>query len=452
MTHPSTARYAEHINPSFMKLLGAFGYGRVFVRAKGTSIWDDEGREYTDFLSGFGATNLGHNPKRLIDAMHGFLDDDAPNVVHVGPQVHAADLAADLAALAAPLSMCLLSNGGAEAVEAGIKLARAATKRKGILYARGGFHGTNLGSLSVMGSGRMRDPFEPLLPECFEVPFGDLPALDLALLANEIAAFVVEPIQAEAGVILPPEGYLAAAQKLCRERGALLVLDEVQTGIGRTGTLFAYEAEGFRPDVLVLGKALGGSMVAVSATLTTREIQQRAYGGAERFDLHGSTFSGNAFGCRVARETLRMVQDEDLPARAAARGKRLMAGLRERLKGHPLVRDIRGRGLLVALELGPTESGFLNRFLPGVVEAVSKKIFGQWLAVRLLERGVLCQPASQQWNVLKLEPPLTITDAEIDSAVFLIAEILSEYRELGSLLRDAGERFGSQMLGGWSFR
>lgn len=451
-THPQVLRYAKHINPAFVKLLGAFGYGRVFVRAKGNRVWDHEGREYLDFLAAFGSVNLGHNPPRLMEKMRELLLDDVPNLVHVGPQVYAADYAEALTSLTGPLSMCLFSCSGGEAVEAGLKLARAATRRPGFVYCKGGFHGTNLGTLSVMGHERLRAPFEPLLGDCHAVPFGDLPALEKELKSKKIAAFLVEPIQGEGGVIMPPRHYLRDAQELCRRTGTLLVLDEVQTGLGRTGTMFAYQAEDMTPDVLVLGKALGGSMVPISATLTTHDLHQKAFGTMEKFDLHGSTFSGNAFACRTAMATLSILQEDGLALASKQKGERLLAGLRERLAGHPLVREVRGRGLFVGIELGPTEGGgLLSRFLPGVVEQVSKRIFGQWLAVRLLERGILAQPASQQWNVLKLEPPLTVTDEEIDQVVNTIHEIMSEYRELLPLLKDAGERLGKQAMGGFAF-
>lgn len=451
-THPQVQRYAKHINPAFVKLLGAFGYGRVFVRAKGNRVWDHEGREYLDFLAAYGAVNLGHNPPRLMEKMRELLLDDVPNLVHVGPQVHAADYAEALTSLTGGLEMCLFSCSGGEAVEAGLKLARAATRRPGFVYCKGGFHGTNLGTLSVMGHERLRAPFEPLLSDCHAVPFGDLGALERELKTRKMAAFLVEPIQGEGGVIMPPHHYLRDAQELCRRAGTLLVLDEVQTGLGRTGTLFAYQAEEMIPDVLVLGKALGGSMIPISATLTTPEIQQKAFGTMEKFDLHGSTFSGNAFACRTAMATLALLQEEGLVEHSRVKGERLLAGLRARLGGHPLVREIRGRGLFVGLELGPTEGGgLLSRFLPGVVEQISKRVFGQWLAVRLLEKGILAQPASQQWNVLKLEPPLTVTHEEIDQVVNTIHEIMSEYREIGPLLKDAGERLGKQVMGGFAF-
>jgi putrescine aminotransferase len=451
-THPAVDKYAKHINPAFVKLLGAFGYGRVFVRATGARLWDHEGREYLDFLAGFGAHNIGHNHPVLRERMREFLLEDVPNLVHVGPPVHAADLAYELTRRTGPLTSCLFSCTGSDAVEAALKLARAATGKKTLVYCQNGYHGLNLGTLSVNGVARMRELFEPLVPACEQVPFGDLGALERVLSKRNTAAFLVEPIQAEGGMVMPPQGYLRTAQELCRKYGAVLVLDEVQTGIGRTGTLFACEADGFFPDVLVLGKALGGGMTAISATLTTPELQKRAFGTMERFDLHGSTYAGNSFSCRTASAVLSIMDDEKLAEASKTKGVRLMQKLQARLSGHPLVRGIRGRGLFVGIELGPTEKGgFLHRALPQIVEAVSKRIFGQWLAVRLLEDGIIAQPASQQWNVLKLEPPLTVTDAEIDTVVDRIGAILDDYREVGPIVRDATERLGKQVMGGWRF-
>jgi putrescine aminotransferase len=300
-----------------------------------------------------------------------------------------------------------------------------------------------------MGEARMRKPFEPLLDHCHEVPFGDLARLEKAL--KRAAAFVVEPIQAEGGVRLPPPGYLNAAQELCRKAGALLILDEVQTGLGRTGTMFAHQAEDVVPDVLVLGKSLGGSLLPVSVALTTKEIHRKAYGAMDKFDLHSSTFAGNALGCVAALETLRILNEENLVANAAARGKQLLDGLQRRLSGHPLVREIRGRGLLVGIELGPADSGWLKSFTRPIVKKVSKSVFGQWASLKLLERGILCQPASQQWNVLRLEPPLTVKAADVDVVVAAAGEVLDEYRGIAPLLKDVAGRLKRQYAKGWTF-
>ena len=190
----------------------------------------------------------------------------------------------------------------------------------------------------------------------------------------------------------------------------------------------------------------------ISATLSSREIVKRAYGTMERYDLHGSTFAGNALCCAAALMALRVLREEELAGRAAVMGARLIELLRERLRGHPLVREVRGRGLLVGIELGPTERGLLQRIAPGVVSALARGVLGQWLSVRLLEQGLVAQPASQQWNVLKLTPPLLVEEAHLTRVVSAIGEIMDQYRELGPLLRDVAVRLGSQWKDGWGFK
>jgi putrescine aminotransferase len=218
------------------------------------------------------------------------------------------------------------------------------------------------------------------------------------------------------------------------------VLDEVQTGFGRLGTLFAFQQQSVVPDVLVLGKSAGGSIAATAVTMTTAAIQRQAYGSMRRFDLHGSTFAGNAFACAAASETLRIIEDEQLCANCRERGDELLTGLRERLHGHPLVREIRGRGLLVAIEL---QVG---------VEKLADVLAGQWLSVVLLERGVIVQPASQAWNVLRIEPPLTLTREHVREAIAAIGAAFDEHRSMLPLLARATWRIGAQFVSGGAFR
>jgi len=450
--HPVSKAYAKYVNPSFIELLGVLGFGRVFTRASDVWIWDSEGRRYLDCLAGFGSVNLGHNHPALTARLHELLDEQVLHFCHTGPSAGAAALAQALAArLADPLEISLFASSGAEAVEAGLKLARAATGRSAFISCEGGFHGTTFGTLSVMGAQRLRAPFEPLLADCHRVPFGDLPALERALDARKCAAFLVEPLQAEGGVVLPPPGYLAAAQALCRAKGTLLVLDEVQTGLGRTGTLFAHQTENMVPDVLCLAKALSGGIAAISAAVTSRALFDKAYGSAGRFDLHSSTFQNNAFSCAAALKTLELVDELDLSARSARRGAQLLDGLRARLAGHPLIKDIRGRGLLVGIEFGPTGSSWLDKLAPSLVDKVSETMFGQWVAVKLLEAGILAQPASSRWNVLRLEPPLTIGEDEIATVIDTVGTVLDEYRSIGPIVADVTRRAGAQWRDGWRF-
>jgi putrescine aminotransferase len=434
------ARYARHVDPALVKLLGVLGYGRVLIRAEGACVWDDQGRRYIDLLAGFGSVNIGHNHPRLLACLRSFFDDAPVNLSHTAPSPYAAALAEALARVAgAPLEMALYSTSGAEAVEAAIKAARAATHRPRIVFCERGFHGLSLAALSLSTSKRMRKPFEPLLADCTAVPFGDIDALARALAKNDVAAFVVEPVQIEGGVHFPPPGYLAAARTLCSKHGTLLALDEVQTGFGRTGSMFAFQQEGAMPDLLILGKAAGGSIAAVGITMTTRAIQKAAYGSMRRFDLHGSTFAGNAFGCAAALETLRIIEEEDLVVRSRDGGAAMLAALRQRLQTHPLVADIRGRGLLIAIEL---------RAVPSVGTTVA----GQWLALALLERGVILQPASQSWNVLRIEPPLTIDAGGIREAVDAIGAVFDAHESLLRVLARSGRRVVEQFLAKGRFR
>ena len=400
-----------------------------------------------DFNAGFGSVNIGHNHPRIIARLNELPTEAPLNFCHMGPGVHAANLAEALCQrLGEPLSICLFCSSGAEAVEGALKLARLATGRAAFLSCEGAYHGLSLGTLSVMGEETLARSVGPLLADCQRVPFGDVNAARQALASERFAAFLVEPIQCEGGIILPPSGYLAEVQRLCRAHGTLMVLDEVQTGFGRTGRMFAFQAEGFVPDVVTLAKSLSGSIAPIGATITSRAINRRAYGSINHFELPFSTFGGNAYSCAAGLETLQVLEEEGLAANSAARGEHLLRGLRQRLEGHPLIRAIRGRGLLVGIEFGPTDKGVLNRFCPRLVEMVMRGVFGLWVTVQLLERGVLCAMATHRWDILRLEPPLTVTAEHVETAVNAVAEVLWQYRSVTSILRDVSKRLGRQWM------
>lgn len=430
--------YRRHGNASLVQLMGLVGFDRVYTRAAGCRLWDEDGQEYLDFTGHFGALNLGHNHPRVLEAVRRV--EERPNLLQTGLSPLVAALAQNLALLApGDLTRTFLSNSGAEAVEAALKFARIATGREKFVYCQNAFHGKTLGALSVTGRPAYQDPFRPLLPGCAAVPFGDADALEEALAAGDVAAFIVEPIQGEGGVVLPPAGYLKAAQDLCRRAGSLLIVDEVQTGFGRTGTFFASEAEGLEPDLLCLSKSLGGGVEPIGATLATDRVWQKTFGGLERSRIHTSTFGGNTRAAAAALAAIEVTLAEALPQRAAELGAYFMArltGLRER---HPeILRAVRGRGLLIGLEFQEPQ-GWVNRISLGGAARLSQEYLASLVAGELLQRHrIMTVFTLNNPNVLRLEPPLTVTREEIDRVVEALDAVLSGARSsLGLAVRSA---------------
>ncbi len=346
--------YGRFVNPVFAGLGKMSGLAKTFVRGQENELFDADGRAYLDFVAGFGSLNLGHNHPAVVRAVQEALAQQAPGFSPASINPLTAAPAAKLVALAPPgLEMVFFCNSGTEAVEAAIKLARAASGRTDLLYCERSFHGKSLGALSVTGNLGYQRPFALLVPGCHAVPFGDEEALDRLLASRRFAAFIVEPIQGEGGIRLPPAGYLRSAQVLCRKTGTLLIADEVQTGIGRTGKLFAVEHDGIEPDLMTLAKSLGGGVMPIGAMLARRGLHQKAYGCASTFALHTNTFGGGSLACAAALATLDVLVADNLPARAAAQGRELLAGLESLCLRHPVLREVRGRGLLLGVEFEP---------------------------------------------------------------------------------------------------
>jgi putrescine aminotransferase len=438
--------YSKHLNPGFIQLLETLGYARLMVKAEGCWTWDDRGRKFLDLVAGFGSMNLGHHHPALHEAVHEALSHLPYNYMHTGPSGAAAELAQALCKrVRAPLDRVLLSCSGAEAVEGAIKIAALATRRYQVIYVEDAFHGTSLGTLGLMGKDRMRKPFESLLGDHIRIPFNSIPSLENALKHNKCAAFIVEPVLAEGGVCFPKAGYLDEARELCHRHGALFIVDEIQTGLGRVGSFLATDGMMKNsPDVIVLGKALSGGLLPISATLTSSSVFERAFRKKEDFDLHSSTFAGNALACAVARRTVELIESENLSQRSAELGQEFLSKLKEALAGHPLVREVRGQGLLIGIEIGPTQAGLMNRVAPGLVTSASQLAIGQWFALKLLEKGVLLQTASHRWDILKIEPPLTIQTSEIEFAVQAIREVFDAYQSVPKIGWELTRRFTQQ--------
>jgi ornithine--oxo-acid transaminase len=375
----------------------------VITRGEGVWVWDVEGRKYLDCLSAYSAVNQGHCHPRIVRAMveqaqrltltsRAFRNDQLPL------------LASELCALTG-YEMMLPMNSGAEAVETAVKVARkwgytvkgVPDDQAEIIVCTGNFHGRTITIVSFSSDEQYRDGFGPFTPGFKLVPYGDAGALERAITPDTVA-FLFEPLQGEGGVVVPPEGYIRRVREICTRHDVLMLADEIQSGLGRTGKLLACEHEGVRPDVAILGKALSGGMVPASAVLASREVLG-VFGPGD----HGSTFGGNPLACAVAREALRVIVDERLCERAAQLGEYLMARLREMQSPH--VALCRGKGLLVGILLKPGAGG-ARRFCEA-----------------LKERGVLAKDT--HGTVIRLAPPLIITQEELDWALERIEEVLA---------------------------
>jgi putrescine aminotransferase len=421
--------HKKYLNSALTTLLGLINFDKRFVRAQGVSVWDSKGREYLDFLGAFGALNLGHNHPKIIGALEKVKE--LPNLLQSSLGTLAGALANNLAKITpGNLSRSFFCNSGAEAVEGALKLARIATGRKEFIYCQGSFHGKTFGALSVTGRKKYQQPFLPLLPGCVEVPYGDLQALNLSLKNQQVAAFIVEPIQGEGGIILPPPGYLAEARRLCLKYGTLFIADEVQTGFGRTGNMFACEHEGIVPDVICLAKSLGGGVMPIGAYLTTDEIWKKAYGSMEKCTLHTSTFGGNSLASAAALATIEVIYEENLIEQVREKGKYLLDKLLKLKEKHPhLLKDVRGRGLLIGLEFNQPKNSLSNRLSFGLVEKLSDEFLGSMVAGELLNKhGIITAYTLNNPNVIRLEPPLIVTYNQLDTVINALEEILKAHK------------------------
>ncbi|MCE9556327.1 MAG: aminotransferase class III-fold pyridoxal phosphate-dependent enzyme [Planctomycetes bacterium] len=416
------------------------------MRGEGNYLFDAEGGRYLDFVSGFGSVNLGHNHPRVAAAVAEALRTKAPGFAQSAINPYAAALAESLIDVSPPgLEMVFFCNSGAESVEAALKLARAATGRSGLLCCQGAFHGKTLGALSVTANPTYQRPFEPLLPDITAVPYGDLVALEEALATRQFAALIVEPIQAEAGIITPPPGYLREAQRLCRQTDTLLIADEVQTGLGRTGLIFACERDGLEPDIMTLAKSLGGGLMPIGAMLCRRSLWREAYGTVHRFALHTSTFGGGSLACAAGLETLRVLKEEPLVRNAAEQGERMRAGLmllwQEMFDS---IGEVRGEGLLLGLDLLPIRpsiaahwkrndaTGLGEYMVPGL-DKLLENIQSVYLMQTLLSSfGIYTQVARSNPNVLRVQPPLGIEPQEVDHFLLAVGTLCRELRKMSA--------------------
>ncbi len=434
----------RYLNPQMGRILRTLGFDRTWVAGEGAYLIDADGQRYLDLISGYGVFALGRNHPDVIAGMQDVLAAGTASLPQLGVTLLTGVLAEQLLARA-PRSVAAMvpANTGTEAVEAAMKIARAATGRPRLLHAEHAFHGLTLGALSLNGNDEFRAGFGPLVPGCEHVPFGDLAALERELSRGDVAALIVEPIQGK-GVHLPPDGYLAAAQRLCRESGTLFVCDEVQTGLGRTGRFLALEHWGLEPDMICLAKALSGGFVPIGAVLVSRAAFDRVFDSMERAVRHGSTFGGNDLAAGAGLATLRVLERDGLVARAERMGALLLELTQPLLARHEIVRDVRGLGLMWAIEFGPPARG-AGRSMFHALERVQPGLFAQLITVPLFhEHRILCQVAGHRMNVVKALPPLLIEEADVRRFAEALADVVANAERMPRAMA----RFGLRMARG----
>ena len=405
------ALHTQHMNEQMVRVLRTIGYDVGFVRGQGQYLWDREGAKYLDLLSGWGVFAVGRNNPKVHASLRQVLDSELPNLVQMDVSPLAGVLAERLVSRVPHLEKAFFANSGTECVEAAIKFVRAATGRAGLAYCGHAFHGLSYGSLSLNGDAIFCKGFEGFLEGCIEVPFNDLAALEDALRSKSIAGFFVEPIQGK-GVNMPDDGYLKGVQELCRKYGTLFVADEIQTGLGRTGKFLAIEHWGVEPDVVLVAKALSGGHIPVGAVLTRKWIFDKLFNRMDRAVVHGSTFAKNDMAMAAALATLDVLEVDHLIENAARQGDRIMASFRSMMDRYELLKDVRGKGLMIGIEFGPPKS-FALKMSWHALEAANAGLFCQMITIPLFkDHKILAQVAGHASHTIKLLPSLTITDED----------------------------------------
>ncbi len=394
------SKYEKYINPSQARLFRFMGLASVEGHAEGWTITDSEGKKFIDCLGGYGMFALGHRNPAVVAAVEKELHK-MPMSGKVLFNRPVADLAEKMAEITpGDLQYSFFVNSGTEAVEGCLKVARLATKRKKFIAAKNAFHGKTFGSLTATGRDLFRDPFKPLLDYFTHVDYGDVDAI-AEVIDEDTAAVILEPIQGEGGIIIPPDGYLNAVRSLCDKHGTLMIADEVQTGIGRTGTWFGVDHEQVKPDIMATAKALGGGVMPIGAITATPE----AWAGLiEAPFLHTSTFGGNQLACAAAIATLKYIEENDVLARGAYAGNYFQKGLKEIQREYPsVIKEVRGRGMMIGLEL-------------------TKEGAGGMLMSLMIAKNVIIAYTLNNPKVIRIEPPLIMPTEVIDQLLTIFRE------------------------------
>jgi len=437
--------FSKHVNPYLMEFYQQNYIAKIFVKGRKMSLQTVDGEEFLDFVAGYGCINIGHNHPEIKSCINKFLEDQLPCFIqYTSVPAITTQLAKKLVELTPKgLERVFFSNSGTEAVEAALKMAQIARHNKRILYAKNGYHGKTLGALSVTGKSKHRENVS-VLDNCTEIEFGSILDLEVEIKKGDVGSVILEPIQGEGGVILPPNGYLKNVEALCKEYDIIFILDEIQTGLGRTGKFLACEWDGVKPDILLLSKSLSGGMLPIAATLSTKKIWDEAYGNADRFLMHTSTFGGGNLASAVALKTLEIIENEKLVAKADELGRYFRAKLDVLNKNIPIIKEIRSKGLMIAIEFQNSfeESieAMTKEFLPRMpddiladykffpedikanllkvsnrIEEVLEEMFVLKIVTKLSNKfKIITFMTANSNKILRVQPPLIITKDQID--------------------------------------
>ena len=438
--------HEQYLNKQMVNVLKTIGFNRHYVKAEGPYLFDDQGRRYLDLLSGFGVFALGRNHPRVIETLRDILDAGLPNLVQLDVSLLSGLLAEKLfEILPAGLDRLFFASSGTETVEAALKFSRYATGKSKVIYCRGGYHGLSLGSLSATGDPYFREGFGPLLPDFIEIPFNDLAALEQALAQKDVAAFITEPVQGH-GVWLPDPAYLPGAARLCRQYGAIFIADEVQTGLGRTGEWWAMQHWDVEPDILCMAKALSGGFVPVGGVACRKWIFDKVFNRLDRAVVHGSTFSKNNLAMAAGLATLDVLQSENLIAKSAKMGADIRAELEPMVQEYECLKEVRGLGMMIALEFAKPRSLSLKMSWK-LLEAANKGLFSQMITVPLFTRHqILSQVAGHGMNVVKFLPTLTINDADRRWIISALQDVIADAHRVPGAAWDFGKTLAGQAI------
>ncbi len=432
---------SKYINPTFSKVLKIIGFDRVYTKGQGQYLWDAQGNRYLDFICGYGVFNLGRNHPTVCQILKDYLDLDYPNLVKMDAPLISGLLAEELVKwMPEGLDTVFFANSGTEGVETTLKFARAASGKNRIIYNKGAFHGLTLGSLSVNGSTHFREQFGSLLPECDAVPFNDIEALERALSTRDAAAFIVEPIQGK-GIHIPSDDYLSEAERLCKKYGAYFIVDEVQVGMGRTGKFLALEHWNVHPDLVIVSKSLSAGQVPISAAVGRREIFLKVFDRLDRCVVHSTTFSQNAMAAAAGLAALHILREEHLIENAAKMGSLLISELEKRKPQFEMLKDVRGKGLIVGVEFGEPKSLKLKMAWK-LIHKADQGLFSQAIIMPLIDKHhILTQVGGHNVDIIKLSPALCINEQDIRDFLVAFDQVVADCHkfpgpiwEVGSLL------------------